>query len=219
MKSLEQSSKRGSKRLAVVLGLTAFACGLAIGLSYTKVFFKAKTKTPLPTMQEVINVLSDPLPIPKEVKLLKEINREHKLLNGAIFWNKGWVLDVTGMNPEEYRNIPEQLRVYFLKHLPVGDRQWGLYDALYKESDKEFITASNADWTWHIIWRLHGDNFYVDIDAQVYDFVPHGSWFDRLPVKDLEKPVRGQRILWITVELGGFGLAGPGKWPARAKQN
>ncbi|MBE3099727.1 MAG: hypothetical protein IMZ44_21635 [Planctomycetes bacterium] len=167
----------------------------------------------------MINVLSEPLPIPMEVKQIKEMHWEHKLLNGAIFWQKGWVLDVTGMKPEEYRKIPEQFRVYFLKHLPVGDRTSGLYAALFRKSDKEFIRASNADWTWHNIWRLHGDNLYVDIDAQVYDFEFNAPWFDRLAVKDLEKPVRGQRIMWITVDVGGFGLSGPGKWPVQAKSN
>jgi hypothetical protein len=217
MKSSGQSSNRGSARLAVMVGLTAFACGLAAGPFYAKVFGEAGAPAP-PSMQEVINVLSGPMPIPMEAKQIKGMPWGHKL-NGAVFWKNGWILDVTGMKPEEYRKIPEQLRVHFLKHFPVGDRTGGLYPALFKKSDKEFIIASNADWTWHDIVRLWGDNFYIDIDAQVYDFEFNAPWFDRLAVKDLEKPVRGQRILWITVDAGGFGLPDSGKQPVRAKSN
>jgi hypothetical protein len=204
--------KSGKGRMWIAV-LAALGCGLAIG------YLIDRPETPIDrpetpkvmTTQEAADSIAKPLPLPPGAKLVGIIGIGHEGLGpGSLAWDKGIVLDVSGMTKQDIAAIPRMYESHFQNQFPIVISSRGSYYDLAKFGPDDFISAGNGDWTWHVRAEGNGNNFDFEMQTEVMDFAPIGSRFKRIRVRELDNPVQGQRIMWIRINLRVRGLVGPG---------
>ena len=202
---------RGHTWVAVIAAIAALAIGLLGGT-----VFRRAAPTGRPT-QTVIDFLSQSLPTPAGAKQLPVSGIGGQGVGeGTVSWRKGVVLDVTEMAPKDIAAIPMAYLSHFNEQFPFGSMGHGNHQDLWKSWDDEFGMAWGADWTWRWKAEYRGTDFDLIMDVEVMDFdqvTPDSSGYSRLPVRELDDPVRGQRILWMRLDFQGRNLTGAGKWP------
>ena len=179
----------------------------------------------LPSSQEVVNFLSQPLPVPEDAKSL--VPSLHETMSGLRSAEKGYVmwydeaaLDVTNMAPKDIEMILYHYRGHFEQLFRFTFRTTDRPHELFKTSSGfgHITPGVRTDTIWRQGLKCRDANFALDIDVDMFDFEPKpdGLNYTRLPVAKLTDPVRGQRVMVFRFTFLGQGLKGTGKWPERA---
>jgi len=170
------------------------------------------------TSQDVVDFLSQPLPVPDGAKPLLLPRDSGKFGgNDSIAWHTDVAFDVTDMTPEEIAAIGPAYWAYLGQQFPLQFHYTERGNIRRPPGDQYgFEDGIRMGWTWNWSAKGYSQHYNVDIYADVMDLEPQpppSILYNRHPVADLNTPVRGQRVLWMRLVVTSKGLPGSGKWP------
>jgi hypothetical protein len=211
--SSQARGTRGHGWVVVVVAIAALTVGWIGGTIFRR---PAPAGRPI---QDVIDFLTQPLPIPAGAKQLPNPGIGYRIAGiGTVAWQKDVLLDVTDMDFNDIVAIVYAYRSHFQQQFPLGFGVTGNPPRPWKHRDGRIKMANVSLWTW--CWKAvgRGPDFDLIMDVELMDFdrvTPGKSRYDCLPIRHPGDPTKGQRVMWIRLNFMGRNLTGVGKWADR----
>ena len=128
------------------------------------------------------------------------------------------MIDVTAVNPNDYKVIRDCYRDYFLKQFfPMSGDLPFLRPSALEKLGEDFQVGPWPDLVLECVqWRP----FRLVIRAQLIDFEPFSprSFEKHIVWEQTPRRPNAQRVMWIQVYFEAKGLSGSGRWPEHQKQ-